>query len=330
MANWGAFAGGLLEGVGNGLTDNAKAMRDEAQTPPAPDAATANIQLQSRLADQNAAAASTRQLGNETTMAGINNANAVGMVGVQGAQTQANAKVENGLLVGRQQAGFAHDDVTAIRAQAFQAAESNKTRAAAVTAAAVKDQRDGEGIKEVVQSGDGTFNIIGNDKSITKTNVVGAPKVGADGLSPGDMRLITAMKAAHMVASDNALVPTLDAAGMAADLARRGRPDLAADYSSDPAYAAGAAAYAAKRNGGNAAPPMTAVASPWAASADPLGFTSPGDASASSSPVTNWGGGATPHASTLAAPVTGARQAPDGNWYVPNPAKPGGYMRVGI
>jgi hypothetical protein len=31
---------------------------------------------------------------------------------------------------------------------------------------------------------------------------------------------------------------------------------------------------------------------------------------------------------TVQGPLPGARQAPDGNWYVPNPSQPGGYLRV--
>ena len=60
-------------------------------------------------------------------------------------------------------------------------------------------------------------------------------------------------------------------------------------------------------------PPATPAAAATASAAP----TTPASSAATASP-----------ASSVTPPVPGAKKAPDGNWYVPDPARPGKYLRV--
>ena len=286
VGNFLAFVGGgLLQGAGTGIVEQARQLREDARQAADRKAREDNIVLTADLQARNQKADDDRRTESSITLARE-----------QGSITRSNAEFENGLIMERQDAQ--------IRLQADMA-EIAAARAAA---------RDRQEVKDVFVDSKGDAYVIYKNGDKKNLNLKQGPRLGDNGFTPGETRLIKAAEAGATKTDDEGVKRT-ESADVARNLYRQGRPDLAALY--DSQYAKEGKFY---QENGRAPKPGEGVEF----EGKKLWFVGKGGGrpTDTAAPATRQRGAAAPTG------VSGAKQAPDGNWYVPDPNRPGKYLRV--
>lgn len=301
MGLLGALAGGLMAGVGAGMVSDGVAKRDaalrEAEREAQQRGTAENIVLSNDLARQrdaeNDERLGKREAERDDRLAAREETRADRQEQREQARLILGDKLERGRITLSAQLQ-AQRDARALAAQ-YGEVQSTTTRA------------------------DGRAVAIMRDGTVKDLGFVEAAKPGTVSLTPGDERLMSQIEKRFTTTDEDTGQKEVDWEKVDAELKRRGRADLTLEGGS----AAPAAPAAPATRGAPAAPaaggrtgllpdaPKGGKTPPAAPSAPPAKTPPPKAATGPDTP-----------------PVAGAKKAADGFWYVPDPKRPGKWMKV--